>query len=122
MTQFDEFRVVFQPDLAAPGTWTVLLEDCNIPALKGPKGSVQVCVTPPQLTKLRSRHDWPDPQTLRTIGEYVWQTLMTPGLEAAFQASLLTATQAQRGMRFVVALVGDENAPSAQNPVLFREL
>lgn len=122
MTQFDEFRVVLQPDLAVHGNWTVLLEDCNIPALEGPKGTIQVLVTRPQLTQLRSRNGWPNPQTLHTIGQTVWQTLMTPSLEAAFQASLQSARTAQRGMRFVVALVGDENAPADQNPILCREL
>ena len=97
MTQFDEFRVVLTPDLQTQGNWTVLLQNCPIPALAGPKGSVQPGVTREQLIRLRSRHGWPDRNELQAIGQSVWQSLMTPDLEAAFLD--LTANRPKRTPR-----------------------
>jgi hypothetical protein len=121
MGEFDEFRVSFTPDLATPGKWSVLLE-CPEDFLAGPKGSTQPTVTPQQLLQLRSRSNWPNLIALKTIGQKVWESLMTADLQAALFACLGQAQRAHRGMRLIFSIIGEDLAPANPNQIHLREL
>lgn len=121
MADFDEFHFVVQPNIQKPGAWSVLLHTCSVPGLPGPKGDIQPQFTRDQLQSLRNRHNWPDLALLRAIGQSVADSLMTPGLEAALQASLQVSGQQGRGTRLVISMVGEEPAPGP-NAVRLQEL
>jgi hypothetical protein len=122
MTDFDDFRVSLTPDLQTRGTWKVHLDECPLEALAGLKGGVQPGVTREQLMQLRSRYGWPDSAKLRMIGQSVWQSLMTPGLKEAFVACFEYSQNANRRMRLVVSMVGDEPEPAGPGQISFHEL
>jgi hypothetical protein len=122
MVDYNEFRVVLTPDLQAQGTWNVLLEECPLAVLSGPKGAIQPNVTPQQLARLRSRHGWPNLDELKTIGQGVWNSLMTTNLETAFVACLAQSQGAQRGMRLIVSMRGESSASTAPGQIRLQEL
>jgi hypothetical protein len=122
MSQFDEFRVSLTPDLQTPGSWNVLLDECPVAALNGPKGTVQPTVTRDQLVRLRSRHGWPNLADLKTIGQSVWQSLMTPDLKAALFACLGQAQMTHRGLRLVFTIIGEEPEPAGPGQIRLQEL
>jgi hypothetical protein len=122
MSLYDEFRVFLSPDLQAKGSWNVQLVDCPVAPLAGSKGSVQAHVTQQQLIRMRSRHGWPNLAELKTIGESVWKSLMTPSLEAAFHTCLLHSQSSNRGMRLVVHLKAEEAEPASPGKIRLQEL
>ena len=107
MTEYADFRIVVTPDLANQGNWLVAVDDCPIPALIGPKGSIAPTMTRANLNTLRSRNGWPNVQTLKDIGAAAWQSVMTPGAEAAFSACI-QAADANKGLRLVIVLQGED--------------
>jgi hypothetical protein len=122
MTEFNDFRVFLAPDIQAKGAWKVLLEECPIADLAGPKGTIQPSITRQQLVRLRSRHGWPNLAELKGIGQGVWQSLMTPDLAAAFIVCLNQSQQANRGMRLVISIVGEESELSIPGQIRLQEL
>jgi hypothetical protein len=119
MAQDIEFRVVLTANTQQPGTWDVLLQT-GPEGLTGPMGSVQAAVTRQQLDKLRSQSGWPNLNTLKAIGRRVWQSVMSPELEAAVKHHLATKAPANR-MRLVVSVIGDEPEPT-DGTIRLREL
>lgn len=122
MTEYNEFRVVLSPSLVEAGKWSVLLEECPVQNLVGAKGTTQAEVTTVQLQKLRSRHGWPNDLELKAIGASVWQTLMTPKLEAAFEAGLEASQEDGKGMRLVFSIIGQDSQPSGGANIRMQEL
>jgi hypothetical protein len=108
MGNYADFRLVLSPDLATRGQWLVSVDDCPLPGLIGPKGSVVPSMTPNELSTLRSRNGWPNPMTLRNIGTAVWKSIMTPLAEAAFEGSLLVAREKHLGLRIVLVVEGED--------------
>jgi hypothetical protein len=106
-----DFRLIVSPDLADRGKWQVEVDECPVPGLVGPKGSVAPTVTRAELNTLRSRDGWPNPNVLQTIGQAVWSSVMTQGAEAAFLASVQAAQQANQGLRVILVLQGDDSPP-----------
>jgi CHAT domain-containing protein len=122
MSDFNDFRVVLTRNIQARGTWDVTLEECPIDGLAGQMGSVQPTVTVEQLKQLRSRHGWPNLGVLKSIGQNVWQSLMTPDLRAAFIYCLNKSTDSKRGMRLVISIVGEEAEPAAPGTIRLQEI
>jgi hypothetical protein len=116
MTDYVDFRLVVSPDLANPGDWTVAIDECPVPALNGQAASLTPVMTRAQLNTLRGRNGWPNVATLRTIGADVWQSVMTPAAAAAFQASLHVAAVANRGLRVVLVLQGENPGLAGVGP------
>jgi hypothetical protein len=110
MADFDEFHLIVQPNIQNPGAWSVFLDKCRVGA-PGSLGDVQPQFTRDQLNSLRNRHNFPDQNRLIAIGQSVADSLMTPGLQLALQANLDVSTALGRGIRLVVAMVGEEPAP-----------
>ncbi|MBN2549270.1 MAG: CHAT domain-containing protein [Anaerolineales bacterium] len=122
MTEYNEFRVVLSPSLQEAGKWSVLLEECPVQNLVGAKGNAQTEVTIQQLQKLRSRHGWPNDLELKAIGHNVWQSLMTPKLEAAFEAGLEASQEEGKGMRLVFSIIGQDSQPAGGETIRMPEL
>ena len=118
----DEFCVSLTPVIQDPGHWEVRLEKCSVPNLQGPKGKAQATLTRQQLVRLRDRHGWPNLMDLKTIGEDVWRSLKTPELEAAFLALLQQSLAANRGMRLVFSIDGDEPELADPHQIRLQEL
>ena len=66
-------------------------------------------VTRTELNLLRDRDGWPNLANLRRIGKAVWQSMMLPGAEVAFEGSLEIARQHKKGLRLVLTLQGEDN-------------
>jgi hypothetical protein len=109
VSDYAEFRLVLSPDLIMQGSWTVAVDECPVAGLIGPKGSVAPQITRADLAALRSRNGWPNPTSLREIGTAVWKSVMSPGAEAAFLASLQQVAGSPKGLRVVLVLQGQEN-------------
>lgn len=122
MSDFNDFRIVLTRNIQEPGTWDVLLEDCPVVGLKGHKGTIKPTINANSLARLRNQHGWPDLAELTTIGKAVWQTLMNPNLEAAFFAGLNQSRTQNRGMRLIVAMVGEESEPALPGNIRLQEL
>lgn len=122
MAEFDDFHFVVQPSIQHPGTWSVLLDACPILELTGPKGDIQPQFTRLQLVSLRSQHDWPDLNKLKAIGQSVAQSLLTPDLRAALVAAQAVTQAANRGIRLVISMVGEEAALLDNNTIRLQEL
>jgi len=105
----EEFRLVVSPDVANQGQWLVTVDECPVPGLAGPKGSVAPTLTRANLDMLRSRDGWPNPAGLQQIGKAVWQSILTAGAEAALTASRYQLAGGQHGLRFVLVLQGQES-------------
>ncbi len=108
MTEYVDFRLVVTPDVATPGNWLVAVDDCPLPQLVGPKGSITPTITRADLDALRNRNGWPNVQRLKNIGKAAWDSVVGPNAEAAFIASIPSANGAQKGLRLVVILQGDD--------------
>lgn len=121
MTQYADFRLVVTPDLAIQGNWLVAVDDCPIPGLIGPKGTVAPTMTRANLNTLRSRNGWPNVQTLKDIGAAAWQSVMTPAAEAAFSACI-QAADANKGLRLVVVLQGEDVGVAGDATIRLSEL
>jgi hypothetical protein len=121
MSEFNDFRVVLTRNITAPGTWDVYLEDCP-GEIAGLTDSIQIRITTQRLAELRSQHGWPDVGKLKEIGREVWATLMTKSLEVAFKGGLATSKAQNRGMRFVVSIVGEEQESAAPGNIRLQEL
>jgi hypothetical protein len=122
MGAYADFRLILSPDLATQGNWTLTLDECPLPELVGPKGSVAPTVTRAHLNTLRSRNGWPNPVGLEQVGRAVWQSVMTPAVEGAFAASLQTVVGNQQGLRFVLVLQGQESETTNQAAIRLSEL
>lgn len=107
---YDEFRLQVSPDLTAAGQWRLELLECPIAALVGQKGVTTAAFTPQQLARMRSAQAWPDLATLQAAGNAIWQSLMTPTVEAAFEAARIISRNAHRGLRLIVVSNGEESA------------
>lgn len=122
MTEYADFRLVVTPDLAVPGNWLVAVDECPVPALVGPKGSITPTFTRADLALLRSRNGWPDPTKLKAIGKAAWQSVMTAAADAAFVASIPQANGGQKGLRLVVVLQGDDAGVAGGSAIRLSEL
>jgi hypothetical protein len=122
MTELNDFRVVLNLNIQGQGTWDFLLEDCPMDTYKGLTGSVQPDFTEEQLKRLRNRHGWPNLKELTAIGKEVRHSLMTQPLETAFSACLEVSQKANRGMRLIVSMVGEEEGPAASGHIRLQEL
>jgi CHAT domain len=107
VSSYAEFRLVVTPDTADRTMWRVTVDECPLPGLVGDKGSLAPTLTRPELNQLRSAQDWPNLATLRTIGEAVWSSVMTPDAKAALLASIQSTQDDGKRLRIVVVLQGD---------------
>lgn len=122
MPEFEEFRVQLSPAIQQPGAWAVQLVSSPLPGLNGAKGTVLPQFNQGQLQRLRSANGWPNQGELTQIGEAVWRSVMSPGLEGAFQAAVAFARGQGRGLRIVVSTIGDEPAGVGPHGVRLVEL
>lgn len=124
MAEYEEFRIELTPNLQSAGTWNVNLVECPIKTLVGSKGVINPQFTRQQLRRLRSRSGWPDPPTLKMIGQSVWNSVMTPQLDGAFEASLAFLEAQAQGKRLRVTLVilGQGSETAGGNGIKLSEL
>jgi CHAT domain len=118
VSAYAEFRLVVTPDPADRSRWQIAIDECPLPEFVGSQGSVVPTINRPELLTLRSREGWPNPAALRTIGTAVWQSIMTPGANAAFASSIAVAKEAGQRLRIVVVLQGDGDQDAAAGPAV----
>jgi hypothetical protein len=108
MLNYNEFRLELVPDVGLPGQWKVQLVNCPIGGLAGPKGTVAPSFTRDQLKQLRRATAWAPPpaNALETIGRSVWKSLMSAEVEAAFRACVQVSRDAKKGLRVIIAMIG----------------
>jgi hypothetical protein len=126
MSRYDEFRVEIREDYPEPGWWDVRLEDSPISGLIGAKDATRPILTRQHLSRLRSRHGWPNLDALKEIGSAVWRSFMTAELEAAFFSCLEHSTNNGKGLHIIVTTVNAEHrAPGRvkqDDPIRLAEL
>jgi hypothetical protein len=110
--QFDEFRLLIQPDIQDPNQWSVHVQDCSLPELIGPQGASVPRVSLGDLGRLRNSTAPPNVAGLKQLGEAVLDTIMPPQVKLGFKLCVNQAAQGQRGLRLVVSMIGG-NAGSA---------
>lgn len=108
---FDEFRLLIQPDIQNPNQWSIHVQDCSMPELIGPQGASVPKVGVGDLSKLRNSTAPPNLMSLKQLGEAVLDTIMPPQVKLGFSLCVSRAAQNQRGLRLVVSMIG--NAGSA---------
>jgi hypothetical protein len=122
MAEFETFKLQLSPVLQAPGQWQVTLTESPVAALHGDKGMTQARVLRQDLQRLRNHDGWPNINALRDIGTRVWDSVMTPKAEAAYQTAKLNAAAANKGLRIIVTAVGDEPLQAGSDRVRLVEL
>lgn len=120
--KYESFRVLITPNVAQPGTWSVQVLDCPIPGLKNQSDTVAPVFTRNELTSLRNAALWPNQGLLRTIGETVWNSVMAPKVNAAYQASLAVLAGSGKGLRVVFVVSGQEANGVAAPAIRLAEL
>jgi hypothetical protein len=104
---FDEFRVWIQPDIQNPNVWSILVDKCELPEVRGPHGAAAPIVTAADLSLLRNATAPPNLQGLKQLGQAVLDTIMPPQVQLGFRLCLAQALRKQRGLRLVVVMLGN---------------
>lgn len=107
LIDYEEFRILLAPEIAPSGQLTgnydVVLDKCPVPGLKGRKGSTRSQLKKELLLKLRNPTFTSSEPLLREVGDAVWQTVMTPRMEAAFEACEAFVSAKHWGLRIVIS-------------------
>lgn len=122
MAEYEEFRLEISPSLRKPSGWDITLAKCPVAGLAGDKGTVVPTFTRTQLRRLRNRNDWPSRTELESIGDRVWESVMTADASAAFMASRAVMKAANKGLRITVVMLGEEAKPAPGNEIRLSEL
>jgi hypothetical protein len=122
MAEFETFKLQVSPTMHVPGQWQVTLLESPVVGLSGDKGLTQTHVLRQDLQLLRRGDGWPNLNALRDIGGRVWQSVMTPKAEAAYQAAKSSAGAANKGLRIIVTTVGEEPPEPGVDRVRLGEL
>lgn len=122
MADFETFKLQVSPTIHAPGQWQVTLLESPVVGLSGDKGMTQAHVLRQDLQRLRRSDGWPNLIALRDIGTRVWQSVMTPKAEAAYQAAKVSAGAANKGLRIIVTTIGEEPPEPGVDRVRLGEL
>ncbi|MFY9618251.1 MAG: CHAT domain-containing protein [Pyrinomonadaceae bacterium] len=122
MAEYEEFRLEISPSLRAPSGWDINLVKCPVADLAGDQGTVVPTFTRTQLLRLRNRHDWPSLTELESIGQKVWESVMTADASAAFKASRAVMKAKNKGLRITVVMLGDNVNPAPGDEIRLSEL
>ena len=109
---FDEFRVVVQPELPDTGKWEIRVQKSPRPIFVGQKGLITPVVSANDLARLRNATAQPNVLALQQLGQDVVNSIMTSDVQVALNVSIDDANRAGRGLRIVVAIVGNARPPN----------
>ena len=105
--EFDEFRLLIQPNFYNPAAWMIHVQKCPRNQLTGPHGDSQVKVAVSDLGFLRNATSAPNVQVLRQLGRAVLDSIMPPLVQDGFEQCIDESLQNQRGLRLIVSMLGD---------------
>jgi CHAT domain len=108
---FDEFRLVVQPDVHNPANWSINVQDCPRAMFEGPQQSIAPVVKPEDLAFLRNASAPPDLAALRALGKAVLDSLMPQNTQTGLGVCLDDLRQSGRGLRIVVSILGGARRP-----------
>jgi CHAT domain-containing protein len=111
VTDFDELRLLIQPDGADPNSWSVHVQKCPRAEYQDLFENTQLRVTPADLQLLRNASAPPDLLGLQQLGKKVIDSIMPPGLQTGLQVCVADAEKNKRGLRLVISMLGDARAP-----------
>lgn len=104
---FDEYRVLIQPDVQNPGTWSISVENCPDDMFNISHGTVTPVVLPEEITRLRNSTEPPDSVKLKQLGINVLNSILPPTALQGFRVCLNNAINNQRGLRLVIEMRGN---------------
>lgn len=104
---FDEFRVLIQPDVQNPGTWSISVENCSQDIFNISHGTVKPVVLPEEIKRLRNSTEPPDAAKLKQMGRNVLNSIMPTSALLGFQSCLKEAIKNDRGLRLVIEMRGN---------------
>ena len=105
--EFDEFRLLIQPNIQDPAQWSIHVQKCPRNQLTGPQGNAEVKVDADHLSFLRNATAVPDVQALKQLGQAVLDSIMPPVVQFGFELCIDDSLQKQRGLRLIVSMLGD---------------
>jgi hypothetical protein len=110
---FDEYRLLVQPDVGNVGQWTIHVQKAPRSQFLGPKPSTTPTVQKLDIDHLRNPTAPPDLARLRKMGKDVFDSLLPAGAQAELGVCLDDARNAQKGLRIVVSILGNKPVPGA---------
>lgn len=108
---FDEFRILVEPDIQNPSNWSIRVQNCSQDIYKGSHGVLTPAVSIDEISRLRNPTEPPDFAKLRQLGMDVLHSVMPPTVQLGFRACLQDAVNRQRGLRLIIVL--ESKVPTA---------
>lgn len=105
---FDEYRLVIQPDVTNPDSWSIRVENSPKVMFNRSHGTSVCKVTRVEIGRLRNPTAPPNAALLKELGKNVLDSIMTETAFLGFEACLEDAINNGRGLRLVVEIVGGQ--------------